>query len=322
MRRIAIAIALVLPACKKPAPPPAPAAAASAAASAPAAAPGASPQSILDGFEGRIAFVAKGQLAGAEKGGPGSIDVSVLVKDKKVRIDLPPNLLPAKGIGQAYALVEVDKKKLYAVLVDKKQAMLFDLEKAGPQLEAMSKSLPGSASTGAGGAGPAPTVTKTGKKDQVIGHACEVWEVVHQGTKTELCLKIESESFLKLPPMPLPPHLAWAAELSDGKHLPLRVVAFEKGAESGRIELTAIEKKPLAAADFEVPRGFMIVSLDQQLLGGLSAMGGLPGAGAGGDPMARLRALQGLRGLAGMPSAGPAGSAPPRAPKSGKTGKQ
>jgi len=321
MRGTAIAIALALGACKKSAPPPVPSDQPSAAVIAPAAAQAGSPLSILDGFEGRIAFVAKGQLAGAEKGGPGTIEVSVLVKDKKVRLDLPPNLAPAKAIGQAFALIEVEKKKIYAVLVDKKQAMLLDLDKAGPQLEAMSKSLPGSPNTGAGGSGPTPTVTKTGKKDQVIGHACEVWEVTHQGVKTELCIKTEPESFLKLPPMPLPPHLAWASELSDGKHLPLRVVVFEKGAESGRIELTAIEKKTLAAADFEVPRGFIIVSLDQAMLGGLSGMGALPGAGASGDPMARLRALQGLRGLSGMPSSRPAGSAPPKAPKAGKTGK-
>jgi hypothetical protein len=99
---------------------------------------------------------------------------------------------------------------------------------------------------------------------------------------------------------------------------------FEGAAESGRIELTGIERNALAAADFEVPRGFVIVSLDQGMLSSLGAL-----AGPGADPQLRgLPALQGLKGLKGLPpglqglpgmpvpgSAGPAAPPPPKTAK-------
>jgi hypothetical protein len=164
----------------------------------------------------------------------------------------------------------------------KKQALLIDLEKLAPQLEAMAKTVTG----GAGGAGPSapkpmPTGKKTDRSDKVAGLSCEIWEVSHEGKKRELCLVADEKGWLKLPGAALPPELGWAKELADGRHLPVRYVAFEPdGKESGRVEVTSVERTGLAPAVFEVPKGFVIVSFDQMMVG----LGGLLGGGPGGLP--------------------------------------
>jgi hypothetical protein len=155
-----------------------------------------------------------------------------------------------------------------------------DLAKLAPQLEAMAKNVTG----GAGGAGavgtkPMPNGTRTGKTDKVAGFSCEIWEVKHESQKFELCIHADDKAWLKLPAAALPPQLSWAKELADGRHFPLRYVAFDAdGKESGRVELTSVERTALATTDFEVPKGFMIVSFDQMMPG----LGALLGGGAGG----------------------------------------
>jgi hypothetical protein len=195
--------------------------------------------------------------------------------------------MPGQDPGPAYVIVEPEAKKIYAVMEAKKQALLVDLDKLAPQLEAMAKSVTGGAGgAGAGSAKPLPSGTRTGKNDKVAGFSCEIWDVKHEGKKLELCVLADEKAWLKLPEAALPPQLSWAKELADGRHLPLRYVAFDAdGKESGRVELTAVERTALPAADFEVPKGFVIVSFDQMMMG----LGGLMGGGAGGLP-----ALKGL----------------------------
>jgi hypothetical protein len=236
--------------------------------------------SMLSGFEGRIQLAVKGRLGGGADA-PLDLALGILVKNGKVRADVPPGVAPGEA-GPVYLILEPEAKKVYAVMDAKKQAMLFDLEKLAPQLEAMAKGVTDRAG-GAGGASakPLPTGTKTGKKDKVAGHDCEIWEVAHDGKKTELCVMADENAWLKLPAAALPPQLAWAKDLADGRHVPLRYVAFgPDGKETGRVELTSVEKATLPASDFEVPKGFVIVSFDQMMAG----LGGLLGGGAGGLP--------------------------------------
>jgi hypothetical protein len=284
MRSVALVAVLAssLVACKKK---PDPAKLAGAAAStsampAPAAAPGGGGASKFAGFEGRIQLAVKGRLGGgAEK--PMDVAVGILVKDGKLRADVPPGVAPADA-GPLYLIIEAEAKKVYAVMETKKQAMLFDLDKLAPQLEAMAKGV----TRGAGGAGgssvkPMPSGTMTGKNDKVAGYTCEIWQVTHEGKKTELCVMTDENAWLKLPEAVLPPQLGWAKELADGRHIPLRYVTFDPdGKEAGRVEVTSVEKKTLPVADFEVPRGFVIVSFDQMmpgLTGLMGGTGGLPG---------------------------------------------
>jgi hypothetical protein len=66
--------------------------------------------------------------------------------------------------------------------------------------------------------------------------------------------------------------------LTDGKHFPLRVVAFHGKEEAMRVELTRIEKKALDAAMFQAPTGFRVVDLEQMLQAMMMGMPGLSGA--------------------------------------------
>lgn len=315
MKRVALAFLFTLPiiACKKK-PDPAELARSAAPASAAAAAPVAptgSGTSMLSGFEGRIKLAVKGKL-GSGQDKPMALDLAILVKDGKLRADLPPGVMPGPDQGPVYVIIEPEAKKVHAVMEAKKQAVLVDLEKLAPRLEAMAKSATGVGGAGAGSAKPLPSGTRTGKNDKVAGFACEIWDVKHEGKKLELCVHVDQQAWLKLPAAALPPQLSWAKELADGRHLPLRYVAFEPdGKESGRVEVTSVERTALPAASFEVPKGFVILSFEQMMMG----LGGLMGGGAGGLP-----ALKGLppgfklpNGMA-LPSGFPA--RPPKAPAS------
>lgn len=276
---LAVVFTLALVACKKKPDPATLAAASAPAAAASAAAPGATSGSFA-GFEGKIGLAVKGKL-GAGQPKPLSLDLNVQVKGDKLRADLPPGALPLPDAGPVYLIIEAEAKKVYAVMEAKKQALLVDVDKLAPQLEAMAKNLTGGAgAAGAGGAKPMPTGKKTDRRDKVAGHACEIWEVTHEGKRMELCVLADDKGWLKLPESALPPQLAWAKELVDGRHLPLRYVAYDSdGKESGRVEVTSVERTAPPAAAFEVPKGFVIVSFDQ-----LAGLGGLLGGGPGGLP--------------------------------------
>ena len=69
------------------------------------------------------------------------------------------------------------------------------------------------------------------------------------------------------------------AELMDGKHFPLRFIAFDKaGAEESRFEVTRIDKKALAPARFEIPPGYKVVDLEQMMRGFAPQLGKIPHA--------------------------------------------
>lgn len=179
---------------------------------------------------------------------------------------------------KGFFLVHIPEKKLYVVDDVKKTAMLIDLNQAGDHLKNMGG--PHGKPSGAP-AEPPPKVTKTGKKDKVAGYSCEEWEIAKQdGTKGDVCVAQEGASWFHLPVTGIPTEHAWAAELMDGKHFPLRFVGLEKdGSESARVEVTKIDKRAMNAADFEVPAGYKVMDLAQMMQG----LGG-PG-GPGGRPM-------------------------------------
>jgi len=304
MRSVALAVVLAssLVACKKKPDPAVLAAASASVTAAPAAAPAGSGASKFADFEGRIQLAVKGRLGGgADK--PMDLSLGILVKDGKLRADVPAGVAPGDA-GPVYLIIEAEAKKVYAVMEAKKQAMLFDLEKLAPQLEAMAKRVTGGAAGAAGtSAKPMPSGTMTGKDDKVAGYTCEIWQVTHEGKKMELCVMTDEHAWLKLPEAALPPQLGWAKELTDGRHIPLRYVAFDPdGKEAGRVELTSLEKRTLPAGDFEVPKGFVIVSFDQMMSGLGGLLGGGPGAMKGLPPGLTLPPGMALpSGFPGMP---------------------
>jgi hypothetical protein len=230
---------------------------------------------FLNGFEGEIGILVKDSSKGAKPVPP----LALMIKDNKLRFDLPAEMAASNGMSsKGYAVLNTPEKKLYAVLEDKKQVVLIDLDKAGDQLKALGSGPDrGPREHQDTPSRPPPKVTKTGQKDTVAGYACEIWDVVPDtGEKMSACVANEGASWFRLPLTGIPTEHAWALELLDGKHLPLRGIAYDKtGAEKGRVEITKIDKKPLAAALFEIPAGYKVVDLQQMFLA-LGAMGGSP----------------------------------------------
>ena len=233
---------------------------------------------FLNGFEGEIGVLFRDASKGAKAAAP----LALMIKDNKLRMDLPPDMAGSSGMGsKGYAVLNTPEKKLYAVLEDKKQVVLFDLDKAGEQLKTFTSGAePGPRDPRErqpSPSRPAPKVTKTGQKDTVAGYACEIWDVVPDtGEKMSACVANEGASWFKLPLGGLPTEHAWALELLDGKHFPLRGIAYDKaGAEKVRVEVTKIDKKPLATTLFDIPQGYKVVDL-QQMFAAMGAMGGSP----------------------------------------------
>jgi hypothetical protein len=76
----------------------------------------------------------------------------------------------------------------------------------------------------------------------------------------------------------VPTESLWMADLLDGKHFPLRFVGYgaDGKTETGRVEVTKVDKKTLPATDFTYPPTYAVIDI-QQMLRGLGAMGGMPG---------------------------------------------
>jgi hypothetical protein len=263
-----------------PAPPPAP-----------TAPPG--PPSLAS-FEGEIDLVAKS----ADASKPPQ-DVSMLVRNDRLRLDALPGTDTAKYLGgKAFLLVRVPDKKVDVVVDANKQVIELDLNNT-ERLKSLAKG-PGSRpnAKGEGHSDPPPKIVKSGQKETIAGYSCEDWDVTStkdNKKKASLCVADVPVSFFHLPLTDVPAEYAPMLELIDGQHMPLRVVAYDDktGAESGRVEVTKFDRHPLEASLFEVPPGYTVVDAMQMIAafaGGRvpgmppgmpvvpGAPGGLPGA--------------------------------------------
>jgi hypothetical protein len=245
---------------------------------------------ILSDFEGAATVSVKSKQE--------TMSLAIQVKKGMVRFDLPPDLAKqAELSGSAYAIVNASEGKLSGVVDERKMIIEVDFKKLEEQIKAMAPKPPGKAP----GSAPAPTepppkITKTGRMDKVAGFGCEDWQVVtSEGDKATVCVAGAGTSWLNIPALSLPKEAQWAAELLDGKHFPLRLIAFNKaGTEEARIELTKLEKKALPESLFQVPQGYQRIDLQQFMQGmmGMAAMGmpGGPGMppGAGMPPGVKM----------------------------------
>jgi hypothetical protein len=147
--------------------------------------------------------------------------------------------------------------------------------------EDLKKAMPMSPRGGGAGkpATPPPSIKRTGQKSVVAGIPCEEWEVKQDRDRALVCMAEESASWFKLPTKALPDDLGFAAEMIDGKHFPLRVVAFKGEGQEAKIEVKAIEKKTVADTEFQVPAGYAQIDVVQMLksFGGMGASGAPPG---------------------------------------------
>ena len=223
-------------------------------------------------FEGEVAVLAHGKFAGKD-GAP--IALKLLTKDGKLRVDVPDNLTATRGLGKAYLLAFPAEKKLYAILAEKKQAVLLELDKLAGQASAF-----GSRAKANGGSMPAaqPRVTKTGKVDTVAGIECEIWHYAQEKSEGDACLAEQETPWFQLPSGSASPELVGLSPIADGKHFPLRFIWSEQGVERGRVEVTRVARKALAASEFELPADYTVLTLDQMMdsmLGGLGLPRGL-----------------------------------------------
>ncbi len=221
-------------------------------------------------------------------------DVELRLKQDNVRLDLPGLGESGMPLGKTWGVFRAGEKKGFFALEAAKQAYTLDLDAAGDDVK---RGLParGRPELPRGQAGPTASVKRTGQKATIAGIPCEDWELRSGGERALVCVAEESASWLKFPTKALPDDLGFAAELLDGKHFPVRVIAFDGARETSRIEITKLDKRPIPDADFQVPAGYATIDVAQMLkLGALT--GGAPRAMPGMIP---------LPGLEDMPMPGP-----------------
>lgn len=263
----------------------------------------------LSAFEGEIDISAKGNPPGAPihpgaaaNAAPQNVTLALLVKDKRFRMDIPSNLgaetFPVKG----YGVLDGPAKKAFLVTdTPEKAAIVFDLNSTGEQLKSMAAK--NRAGTSAGKESKPPKVVKTGRKEKIAGYDCEDWEITSEdkpGEKITMCVSQQGFSWFQIPLVGAPAEYAWAGELADGTHFPLKISVTEKdGKESAHIEVTKVDKKPLDAKLFEIPADHPQMTFEQMIGKMISGAG----AGAGRIPVGGMPA--------GMPAGLPAGAREP-----------
>jgi hypothetical protein len=232
---------------------------------------------FLESFEGEIDLA----LTDKEKGETTPTPLDVLVKTGKVRLDLPEKLTASSGLGSGYGILDTASKKAALVSDARKEVMVIDLNTSGEKLKGLGTPPPGHPGATQAPEPPKTTLTKTGKTDTVAGYKCENWDVTSDHREATVCVSEQGASWFQIPLTGIPTERLWMAELLDGKHFPLRLIGYDKtgNTESGRIEVTKIEKKPLAASQFEYPPAYRVIDLGQML----GAMRGLAGAGGPGE---------------------------------------
>jgi hypothetical protein len=255
--------------------------------SSPALAAAASPLAFLQGFEGEIGIMGKS----VSKTKPEAVNLALSVKSDNVRLEIPQGIAgPGQPSPKGFVLLKPAEKKLIAVIDEmpptlSKSAIVVDLNTIGDQFKSMVPHTPSAPSGGKDKPSkPPPKLTKTGTTDKIAGYACDNWDVSEESKKVAtMCIADQSNSWFHLPLTGIPTEYAWALELLDGKHFPMRFIGYEKdGSEGGRVEVTKFEKKPVAATLFEIPAGYKVTdvqSLMQQMMGGHA-----PGALAAGKP--------------------------------------
>jgi hypothetical protein len=238
----------------------------------------------LANFEGEIDLLAKSSDANKSPQ-----PVTMLVRNDRVRVDALAGTDAAKALGgKAFLLVRVPDKKVDVVVESNRQVIELDLNNT-EHLKNLAKSASGSRpnSKAERAPEPPPKIAKTGQKETIAGYTCEDWDVTSSKDgkkKVSLCVADLAVSFfhLPVPPTGVPPEYAFMLELVDGQHLPLRVVAYDEktGAESGRIEVTKIDRHPLEASQFEVPAGYTVIDA-MQMIQAFAGGGHIPGMPSG-----------------------------------------
>lgn len=230
--------------------------------------------SSLVGFEGEIDVTAKG----ADPDKPAQ-PMIMLVKGDKVQLDGMPGADLGGALGKAWVLVRAAEKKIDVVVETKKQVLELDLNNRDV-MKGLQKVGSGPQARGAK-ADPPLKFTKTGTKETIAGYSCEDWEVTsakENEKKASLCVANLASTFFHIPLTGVPGEYAFATELMDGKHFPLRIISYEEHSdvESGRLEVTKLDSHPVEASKVEIPAGYQTVDM-MQMIQALMGGGHIPG---------------------------------------------
>lgn len=212
-------------------------------------------------FEGEITATFTAQASGAQRRFPTQMVFSI--RKPKYRVDTI-GASPTGAPQPAGSLIfDVPSKKGILLTPEEKLAMTVSLESL--KASANRATPPG----GSKEASAPPKVEKTGKKDVVAGYSCEVWNVSHDGKKSEACVA-EGVSWVDLPSFGGPtPSVALAALANEANRFPLRAISFDaKGAEETRMEVVKVDKKKLEDAVFVPPPDYRVVDMAQLTGGG------------------------------------------------------
>jgi uncharacterized protein DUF4412 len=302
---LAVPVGFMVVACKSSSPT-VPGDASGGAAAAPNEGPAVAGLAFLAGFEGQIdAQFTKG------RSGETPTAVAALLKSGKFRFDIPDKLTESEQ-GQhffgpkAYGVFDSTAKKLSVVSDAKKQVIVIDMNKSGDRFNDVSHRRPP-------GPGSKPEerekkIDKTGKFETVAGRKCEDWDVSSDHREATVCVTHDGISWFSLPAAALPTEHAWALELMDGKHFPMKFVGYDKDGmtEDSRFEITKMEKRSVPDSAFEVPADFKVMDLDQ-LMQGLAGLRGAMAGAMGAGPAANAGGAGATPGAAGTAPAMPPG---------------
>lgn len=259
---VAVSAAILIVACKSSSSSPAPP---STQAAAPGEAPAIPGLAFLEGFEGEI----DGQFSRAKPGGTPAA-IGALVKAGKLRFEIPTTLTDSRDAerffgAKAWGVLDPSAKKLSIVSDERKQVVVIDLNRSGERFKDMSGRQAPMAAGKPDPEKPASKVTKTGKYETVAGRKCEDWDVTTDHREATVCVAHEGISWFSLPAAALPGDQAWALEMMDGKHFPMKFVGYGKDGttESARFEITKMEKKSVADSSFQYPPDYSVMDLGE-----------------------------------------------------------
>jgi hypothetical protein len=181
--------------------------------------------------------------------------MTLFVKGQRLRFDIPAGLDHDPQLGRSpHITLDLGLKRMTAVVDERKTAITFSLDAMEQMQKTMAAQRPQAATE-------PPKIEKTGRKATIAGYPCEDWELSSKnGEKATVCMSNEAAPWAALPTSAMDANKAWAREIFDGQHLPLRIVTSSPQGET-RLEVTKIEKKPVADSVFEAPAGYQVMDM-------------------------------------------------------------
>jgi hypothetical protein len=210
-------------------------------------------------FEGRVNF-----KTSADRGK--TQEIGYFLKGGKMRIEVAGQ----KEMGGM--IMDIAKKQTIMIMDQQRMYMVMEMPDVAAQA---AQAKPDDT-----------TLDKTGEKEKILGYAAEKYISTSQGKKTDLWLAEGLGAFMAMPsggPMgggrggrgSSGGGQAWERALAGKDLFPLRVVGYDQGGkENFRMEVTAIDKKPLPDSLFSPPDGYQKFDMGGMMKGMMP--GGVP----------------------------------------------